>query len=333
MDYLTLAALLWLTVFLLIGFWRGFWPSLAALASLVVAYSASLYFARPVSDALVANVTGARLNSTLVWVVVASALFLLAGLLARWLVLMLGRALPLPGLPNKLGGALFSCAYGAMLGVFVIWSYAFVRENYEAAQGRPITPHTSGWVEGSKRIVSRLVDWNLRMGGGSDSSAALSAAVAARPSEVLFGVRKTLQSPAFMQAVNDPELQAALREQDLARLQSLPQFQQVLESAGVQELRESLAKGGAKWTDAELARYTMMAGYNIDRVRSDPEFIILFNDEEVQAFLKGEAPVSATVLRKGQRLLQVISQKLESAEPAPATAPGLERADHHPSSP
>lgn len=320
MDYLTLAAFLWLSVFVLLGLWRGFWRSFAALASFVLAYAGSVFFAAPVSAFFVQVFAETNPSPTLFWLASAAALFILIGLFSRLLVLMLGRVLPLTGIVDKLGGALASGGYGALIAIFLIWSYAFVSENLHAARGQTVVAQPSQLVDFARRAVAELVSWNVRHGGGSEAAADLTAALTERPAEVLHNVRSTLNSPAMREVVNSAEIEDAVRTGDPERLQQSVAFQQLLNSPSVQDLRETLARSGVHWSDAEIAAYTVAFSHNIDSVRTDPEFVELYSDPEVQAFLDGEGQLTPSLMQKGQELLQIVSREIDLAEVQRASA-------------
>jgi|GEM_PF-3119441 uncharacterized membrane protein required for colicin V production len=319
-DYFLIGAIAWLAFFALWGMFTGFWRSLAGAVGVVLAYWASLEFAPGLSAVIERQFPSLNLHPTAAWVLGATVIFFVFGFVVRQLVLLISKRLPIGnGLFNRLGGGVISTAYGAVLGVAMIWGLAFMAESWnirvaEAGAERAARfDISSPVVTWSRRLMAEWVNWNLRHSGSSEF-AELSAVMAEKPGEVLSGVRMAVQSPEFRQMSSSARVQEMVQRRDAESLRKSAEFRQFIEQPAVQRLRETLAPESGSWSDDRIAQELVTAWSRLDQLKSQPEMADVLNDEELQAFLRGEGQITPSLLARSQRLLVLLDRKVKVEE-------------------
>ncbi len=304
MEYLNLAAIVWLALFAGVGFLRGLWRSLAGLLSMIGAYWISASLAGPVLQ-LVRERWQPDLPEGILLVVVASALFVVSGFVLRLVLLMLLRTIPVGNpLLNRVGGLMTGLFYGGLLGMFIVWGASFTLENLALARGEAVNyEETSPLVSLARKFVGRLLEWNARQAGAPVPALQLTRAMAERPTELLQGLQGAIQSREFQQMVNDREFAAMVQSRDVEAVQASPGFRNLVRSPAVQDLARTLERSGVEWSDGQLAEYTVDIWNRVDEIRNDESLKSLMEDEEVQDFLRGEGNMSADLLRKLRALM------------------------------
>lgn len=313
-DYFMAGALVWLAIFLLLGLVKGFWRSLAAATSLVSAYFTSVYFAPPLSDFLMGHFESVKFGRTVWWMISAAAIFLLVSLIARLIVLGVGKSLPVTSrFFDRLGGAIVSLGYGALLGAVLLWGLAFVVDSWNLRQernGREIDPRmdtSSPAVTWSRRIMSQWVNWNVRQSGGSEALAGMSAAIVESPAKVMADMQATVQSPEFKTMVQSENVQGIIARKDAEALRRSSEFQQLMRQPALQELRQSIAAESSGWTDEKIAYEMVDIWTKVERMKNRPEVNRLLDDPEIQDFLKG-GKITPSLVTKGQQLLALLRE-------------------------
>lgn len=316
MDYFTMAAIVWLAIFLLLGLVKGFWKSLAAATSLVLAYFASVYFAPGLADWAVGQFASINLSRTVWWGIGAAVIFIVVSLVVRLIVLGIGKSLPIgPRIIDRLGGALVSVGYGAVLGAALLWGLAFLADSWNLRQERmggqadSRLDTSSPAVAWSRRIMSRWINWNIRQSGGSDALAGMSAAIVERPAQVMADVQATVQSPEFKELVRSKNVKTLIEQRDAEKLQRSVEFQQLMRQPAVKQLREAIAPEAGGWSETKIAQETVDIWTRVEHLRTQPEVAELLSDPEVQAFLQGGGKVTPSLIDKGQKLLAMLGRE------------------------
>lgn len=314
MDWITLGTLVWLAIFLVLGFFRGFWQSLAALVSLVLAYWASAKLASPVVTYLTNVFPALEPQRVLVWWGCAVLLFLLVGLLSRLLIQTLGKLAPVGRNPtSRLVGALISGTHGAALAVFFIWSLSLLSDTLELQEGEAISDPPKV-VQFSRQIVGDIVSWNISQSGSKGTVADLSTAFAERPSEVLQGVRGTLQSQELKDMIASEEIRQIVRSHDVDELLQTAELDRLLEQPNVQQLLTALQVKGEPISRENAARQLLDVWHKVELVGSDPEVQSLVADPDVQDFLQNRKGPAPALYGKLQKLLQLVTSKTQPGE-------------------
>ena len=320
MDYLTLAACLWVAIFFLLGFIRGFWKALSALLSLLGAYWAAAYFAPQLAQFFISTFAEANLGKTITWIASATLIFIFAGLFIRLIILMVSRSLPITNRAlDSFTGAVLSGAYGVAMAVMMVWGISLLVETYQAkhndkemlVDSADPEKETPAVVAFSRRIVSQMVGWNVRQSGGSDELANVAVAYAEQPKVVLDSLHNTVQSDAFKQVVNSPDVKQWIRNEDAKTLSQSPEFKHLVDQPAVQKLRKVIAPN-KKISDEALAQQMVEIWSKVDQLKNNPDVSALINDEEVHSFLQGDGKVTASLLGKGQALLLALNTESES---------------------
>lgn len=304
MEYLNLAAVVWLTLFAAVGALRGLWKALAGLLAMIGAYWISAGLTGPVLQ-WVQDRWQPDISEGILLVAVASSLFVLSGFVVRLALLMLLRTIPVENpLLNRLGGLMVGLFYGGLLGLFVVWGASFTMENLALARGETVNyEETSPLVSLARKLVGRLLEWNARQAGAPVSTLQLTRAMAERPTELMQGLQSTLQSREFQQMINDRELAAMVQAGDVEGLQASAEFRSLVQSSPMQNLARTLERSGVEWSERQLAEHTVDIWSRMDEIRNDESLQSLMQDEDVQAFLKGEGELSADLVRKVRALL------------------------------
>lgn len=304
MEYLNLAALVWLALFAGVGFLRGLWKSLAGLLAMIGAYWISASLSGSVLE-WGRDRWQPEISEGILLVVVASALFVVSGFVLRLVLLMLLRRIPL-GIPllNRVGGLMVGLLYGGFLGMFVVWGASFTLENLALARGESVNyEETSPLVSLSRKFVGRFLEWNARQAGGSITTLQLSRAMAENPTVLMQGLQETLQSREFQQMVNDRELANLVQVGDVEGLQASAEFRNLVTSSPMRDLARTLEQSGIEWSDRQLAEFTVDTWNRMDGIRNDEALRSMMDDREVKAFLNGERGLSPDVVRKLRALL------------------------------
>jgi uncharacterized membrane protein required for colicin V production len=320
-DYFTMAAVVWLAIFLLLGLLKGFWKSLAAATSLVLAYVASVYFAPGLADWAVVQFASLNISRTVWWGVGATIIFIIVSLVVRLIVLGVSKSLPIsPRIFDRIAGALVSIGYGAVLGAALLWGLAFLADSWNLRQERmggqadPRLNTSSPAVTWSRQMMSRWINWNVRQSGGSDALAGVSAAIMERPGQVMADVQATVQSPEFKELVRSENVQALVAQRNAEELQRSVEFQQLMRQPAVKQLREAIAPESGGWSDTKIAQETVDIWTRVEQLRTQPEVAELLNDPELQAFLKGGGKVTPSLIDKGQKLLALFGREAAAGE-------------------
>lgn len=313
MDYFTMIALAWLAIFLVLGLFKGFWKSLAAATSLVLAYIASVYFAGNMADWAGERFASVNFSRSVWWGISATLIFILVSFAARLIVLGVGKSLPINlRLFDRLGGALISVGYGAVLGVALLWGLALLadswnmRQEQAGGQRNPKLDTTSPTVVWARRMMSLWVNWNVRQNGGSEALAGMSAAIVEHPAQVMADVQATVRSPEFKEMVTSERVQTLVSQRRADELQHSTEFQQLLRQPAVQQLRMAIAPESNGWSDDKLAQETVNIWQRVEQLKTRPDVAQLLNDPEVQEFLQGGGKITPSLLDKGQRLLAAL---------------------------
>jgi Uncharacterized membrane protein, required for colicin V production len=312
-DYFTIVAIIWLVIFLLLGLLKGFWKSLAAATSLVLAYIASVYLAPGMADWALEQFASVNIGRSVWWGISATVIFIVVSFVVQLIILAIGKSLPIgPRIFDRAGGALISIGYGAVLGAGLLWGLAFLadswnlRQEQTGGQRNPKLDTSSPAVVWSRRMMSHWVNWNVRQGGGSDALAGMSAAIVERPTEVMAGMQATVRSPEFKELVSSEKVQTLVAQRNVGELQRSPEFQQLLQQPAVKQLREAIAPESGGWSDSKIAQETVDIWQRVERLRTQPEVAQLLNDPEVQGFLQGGGQITPALLDKGQKLLTLL---------------------------
>lgn len=320
MDYFTLGLLVWTALFVLLGVVRGFWKALAAALSLVGAYAASATFAPALTQFLLRVFESANLGETVTWVASAALIFMLAGLLIRLAVVLLGRSWPVTHRPlDAAGGAVLSGAYGVALALVTIWGVSFLVETYHARQPEQVTStdtvnvQQSAVVALSRRLMAGLVRWNALQGGATERTAQIASAYARQPKEVLDAVQDSVRSDEFKQIVGSEEARRMVREQDVEGLQRSSEFVRLMQQPAVQKLRALLADNEAGWSDEAVAEQMVQVWSEVDEVAQSPEVKALINDPEVLSFLRDGGQLTPALLSKAQAFLRATASDNKEA--------------------
>lgn len=325
MDYLTLAAGIWISVFVVLGVARGFWKALAAILSLVGAYLAAAFFAPQLSAFFLRVFAQANLGEAVTWAASATLIFMLAGLVIRLVVVLVARSRPIANRSlNAVSGAVLSGAYGAVLALVTVWGVSFLMETYRSQRPELAEPQraTPAVVTLSRAFMADIVGWNARRSGASEQTAQLASAYARQPKEVLDAVQNSVRSQEFRQVLSSERVQRFVREQNVEELQRSEEFQQLLKQPAVQHLRQMVAAGEAELSDEAVAEQLMEVWGGVDELRNSPEMIALFDDPEVKAFLNEGGKVTPALLVKGQEFLKAIAIAAP-AKPESIEAPEL----------
>lgn len=320
MDYFLIGAVGWLALFALWGLFIGFWRALAGAVSLVLAYWVSVRFAAVLAERFSLN-----LNATVAWLLWATILFVVVGFVARRLLMLLAQRLPIgSGVVNRLGGGLVNTAYGAVLGVVMVWGIAFLAESWNIRAQRTGAADTQRFdtsspvVRWSRQMLGQWAAWQS---GASESGTfgGLSVAMAENPGAVLAEVRTAVQSPEFRELSGSGSVREMVRRQDTEALRQSAEFQQFLQQPAVRQLRDRIKPHGAAWSDAQIAQEFVSAWGRMEQIKSRPEVMDILNDPEWQAFLRGEGGLTPSLLTRGQKLLALMGEgsAMAPAEPAP----------------
>lgn len=320
MDYLTPAAVIWVAVFILLGFIRGFWKALAAVLSLIGAYVASAYFSPALKRFFLNVFDSANLSETVTAIASATLIFVLAGLFIRLIIVLVSRSLPITHRPlNAMAGATLSGAYGVMMAVVMIWSVSFILETYptsqpvNGAQAIPDAQATSlaesppAVVVFSRAIMADLVEWNLRRSGASEETVRIAAAYVKEPQEVLHAVQNSVRSEEFKQVINSETVQQMIRERDAEALHKSPEFTRLMQQPAVQRLRTMVRSEEADWSDERVAQQMVDIWGGVDQIKSNPEVRLLLDDPEVQSFMRDGGRLTPSLLAKGQKLMALLA--------------------------
>lgn len=321
MDYFTMAAVAWLAIFLLLGLLKGFWKSLAAATSLILAYFASVYFAPGLADWAVVQFASTHINRTVWFGVGATVIFILVSLIVRLVVLAVSKSLPIKLRAfDRLGGALVSLGYGAILGATLLWGLAFLADTWNLRQermGEGVNPRldtSSPAVTWSRRMMSRWVNWNIRQSGGSEALAGVSAAIVERPAQVMADVQAAVQSPEFKELVHSETAKALVEQRNAQALQRSPEFQELIRQPSVKKLREAIAPEAEGWSDTKIAEETVEIWARVEQLRTQPEVAELLNDAEIQGFLQDGGKVTPSLIDKGQKLVRLLGRDADVGE-------------------
>lgn len=321
MGYFTMAAIVWLAIFLLLGLLKGFWKSLAAATSLILAYFASVYFAPGLADWAVVQFSSINIGRTVWWGVGATLIFIFVSLLVRLVVLGISRSLPIgPRLFDRLAGALVSVGYGAVLGATLLWGLAFLADTWNLRQermGEEIDPRlntSSPAVTWSRQMMSRWVNWNIRHSGGSEALAGISAAIVARPAQLMADVQATVQSPEFKDLVGSDSVKTLVEQRNAKALQRSEEFQQLMSQPSAKLLREAIAPESGGWSETKIAQEAIEIWTRVEQLKTQPQVAELLNDPEIQGFLQGGGKVTPSLIDKGQKLVVLLGRDAPAGE-------------------
>lgn len=316
MDYITLAAVLFTVMFVVWGIFRGFWRSLAAIVSFLIAYTASMLFAMPLSKVLGGWLDLGSLNEPVAWGISATLLFVVVGVVVRLGILMVGKVFPVGNMiVNRTGGAILSGGYGAGIVVLLVWGASLLMDtwNGQVARSQQLDLAANGdapkVVVWSRSVVGELVSWNARHSGASETAAEMAGAFAKDPAKALKRMKEALITPEFKEVVSSEKLQGYVRDNDVEALKNSPEFTAFVAHPSVKQLQAVLLPSGADMSDEEVAEHMAELWHDVDAVKNDPEVKVLLDDPEVQAFLQGGSQLTPSLLSKGQVILELINRK------------------------
>ncbi len=324
MDYMTFGALLFIILFAVWGFFRGFWKSLAAIISLIAAYFASVLLATPCAIILSEHFGLGAVNDKILWGGASVGLFIVVSFVVRLAVTVLGKALPIDNLIiNRSTGALLNGGYGTSMVVFIVWALAFSLETVDGATGIVAKMDVEGEVKKplvvtwSRSIMSEILQWNAKSNGASAAVTEATKAFAENPSEVLGSIKSTLELQEFRALISNPALQELARNRDFDALKHSPEYEDFINHTSVMQLQALIMPSGTEESKNEVADYLLSIWHDVDIVKNDPEVMQMMQDSEVQSFLRGGASkVSVSLLGKGRDLLSLISKKAGDAASA-----------------
>lgn len=321
MDYFTIAAIVWLAIFLLLGLLKGFWKSLAAATSLVLAYFASTYFSSGLADWAVVQFASINISRTVWWGISATLIFIVVSLIVRLIVLGISKSLPIgPRIFDRIAGALVSVGYGAILGAALLWGVALLADSWNlrqermGAQADPRLDTSSPAVNWSRRMMSRWINWNIRQSGGSEALAGMSTAIVESPAQVMSGMQATVQSPEFKELVRSENVKALVEQGNAEGLQRSVEFQQLMRQPAAKQLREMIAPESGGWDETKIAQETVEIWSRVEQLKSRPEVAEILNDPEIQGFLQGGGKVTPSLIDKGQKLLRLLGNDAATVE-------------------
>lgn len=320
MDLFTLAAGFWLAAYLAIGYFRGFWRSFSGLISLLSAYVCSVYGAPLLAQWINNGFASTRDHHTLVYVLCATAIFLIIGIGVRIGVAILSKTLPSPPrLLDQLAGAGISGIYGLLVAIVLIWSGALLKETWVMRDQQVAV--SSVWqgeppavVRLSRSVVSSMVAWSARRNGASETVAEISATLVENPGEVLGDFKRSVNSREFRDIVNSREILELVREKDVEAVKESPEFKRLIDTPQAKKIQSLWPVEAGIDADEAFAERLVNLWYEVDVIKNNPEVMALYNDPEVQNFFQGDGTVTPGLWRKAQQLVGLMSRSSAAEE-------------------
>lgn len=321
----------WLALMALRGYVRGLWVSLFDLVGLLVAYIVCILFGQQ----LVALLQVAGVAFYLAYLLGFGLLFFVV----NWLVSLAPRVIFANTLRKKKlltwPGAALGGFSGLLSGLVMLWCFNFasgVFFNPEGLSG-DLTGQTA--MENNKdeahllviaanTFVENIAKVAAKFGGVSSQHSVLVVAMAAAPSSL----RSVSQSHELQQFYMDPQAQYEMATDNHQALLANPHFRALMEQAGVQSLRQSLAHNRAvdltlvgteqqqvdRALDQYLAQQLSYFWKRITLIKNDAEVQLLLQDEEVQQIIAEKNISGLLSNRKIQQILFRMSQNDQSVQ-------------------
>jgi uncharacterized membrane protein required for colicin V production len=316
-------SLLILIVVILLFAWRGFRSgfvkSIGRVCAVLAGYAAAILFNGTLS-AWVEMQFG--LQGLVAFITASLTLFLGAGF-GVMLIFALLRRYVLRGddisTASAVGGGVVGALVVCLLGIALVWSFAFVRDMRLPATTASTAIESPSGVEAlANQLAGGAVSAAMNAASVTPEVANLGGALAASPVEVTQRAQRLMTSIEFQALMQDPRNQRVLDSGKIELVQRLPAFRALAATPDMLALAEmaGLADGGD--TEAELARMLTDSWGRAQRVNNDPRVQAILADPEFRAALGSGNPVT---LLTSPQLLELAD--LMFAEEAVAKASDL----------
>jgi uncharacterized membrane protein required for colicin V production len=316
MDWIDLAGVGLLGVFVGIGAMRGFVAGLLGVLALIAAYALAYLAATSLGDPLAASLgieplLGGALAGSVAFVLAYLLLSIVSGI---WLRRRRRRSKGIsPG--DRMGGALLGGAQGALVAVLVYW--LFGQAQASGLFGERQQP--SVLVQASQSVIQTGAEVAL---GGQDGNP-LAARVLADPVGTANQVQAVLETPAmselqgdelFWQYVSSGAIDAALNQASFMRAANDAELRKRIVDLGV--MPEEARSDPRVFREASRDALEQVAP-RLQAIRDDPALPALAADPEVRRALE-TGDVLSLASHPGIRELVSRALAAEPASPAPA---------------
>lgn len=324
MDLSLIIFLIVIAFFIYRGYRQGLLRSMAGILSLVAGYLSVIFFARPTASYLQSQ-TG--LQGFLPTILAAFIMFIVASIAVRILFAIVEKMLPQSKSASRaslFGGAAVGLLTGIVVATVAVWGLNYVRE----MNGIAVT-NTEGFSDSEDTVIERFVNQLAgKVVGGALSLAdtqpeiiRLSTALIESPALITQRVKRLSMSPDLQQLLRDPDNQATLNSGDIAALQSLPAFRQLMQNEDMRALAQTVVLDGdasnTEAGEAQLAAKFSDIWLRVQRVKNDQRVQEIINNPEFTQKLQNADTLA--LLRNGQLMELagiILSDDAAAAPPA-----------------
>jgi uncharacterized membrane protein required for colicin V production len=326
MDLSLIIFLLVIIVFVYRGYRQGLLRSLARIFALAAGYFMVIFFVRPTASYL-ENQTG--FQGFLPTILASVILFFSALIAVRILFAIVEKTLPREKSISKvsvIGGMTVGLLTGIVVAIVAVWGLNYVREmNGIAVTNNKALSDIQGSLIGrfANQAVGKVVGIALSLADTQPEIASLSTALIESPAPMTQRLKRLSSSPDLQELLKDPANQAVLNSGDIAAVQSLPAFRQLMQNEDMRTLAQSAGLDGdasnPDASEAELAAKFSDIWQRTQRVKNNRRVQEIINDPEfTQQLQNGDA---LALLGNG-RLMElagiVFSDEAAPAHPAPS---------------
>ena len=305
------------------GYKRGLWVTVISGIAVVVAYLVSL-FAGP---KLAAVVEGFGIQSYLGLAVAFPITFFAAYYMLIKLPFVFIPSLRAESHRRALLGSAVGAGVGCVSGLIVVWfvnlllsmqtlSQPSLASAEQAAPASLVQSASGALNQLATGFVAGTVEAVADVAGAEDEQLVMMSAVIREPTVVIGGMRDIMQSPEMAGLLRSEKTTSMMAINDVNSLKSSDEFSALVKLPAMQNmlsyLKTDMAKDSkdalAEQTDGSLfvAEQLTYVWRRMAYLKTDPRFIELTSDDDLQAALRANNPVKLMANTKFQRLASLV---------------------------
>ena len=307
MDWSLIIFLVIVAFFAYRGYKKGLVRSLSRVLSLLGGYLASILFTGQVA-AIVASLF--QLRGIVPFIIAALFLFIAGGVIVNFLFLLVGKLIPEkenPSAGSSIAGATLGLGVGFVVALIIVWTFTFARDVRPDQQtATPGETQKSSIESLSNQIVGKAVNTALSMTSAEPEVIDLSTALVEAPAEFALQAQRLASSNDLNTLLSDSRNQAVLNSGDVAALQKLPAFQQLVKNPDMLALANSAGMttepGDTAAVETALASQLIDIWGRMQRVQNNRRVQEILSDSEFQQKIQSNNPLD---LLTNARLLEL----------------------------
>ncbi len=265
------------------GYLGGFLQSLARTVSILLAYIAAFFFAKPVSILVGEHTT---LDGIPMYITAGTIVFFAVMGLVRFIFWVISRKKKEDEISTKsrLSGASIGALVGALIGLILVYTFSIYTDAKNRNLDAGIEPSIN---KTAKTFVSKTAGTIMSLNNSSDTTVKMSEAFLSSPVENADRLSRVTSSPDLQELLNDTRSQHLMKAGDVDELMKVPAFKRLMNDPDMQQLMKNSGFSIDNNDEVRTTAKKLTAGYrSFQLVKDDPRVQNILSDPEFQEQLQ-----------------------------------------------